>query len=294
MNAMTEFRDPRAVDAWDRSFRLREQDQLRDLTIDATWERVASALTVNDPSGITWSARYLAAFANWQLLPDERVLQWAGTGRSIETTDAPAAVLNLVPFVGCDASMLSIDGAALRNVAALAVRLLDDAAGLFVTRAQTLRIGMIGAADALLRLGLRYDSDAGRTQMSRVAAALAEGCLQGSVSLAAERGARVVVDAAQLRCWQERGTDPGLIAAAQRLGLRYVRLTAIDPHPLLASLANGVSDALDPVSGNARGISSPPSAADSRSGHSDHVDYLAARAAMRNAIQPWIDVEIAA
>jgi ribonucleoside-diphosphate reductase alpha chain len=37
------------------------------------------------------------------------------------------------------------------------------------------------------------------------------------------------------------------VAAAERHGLRHAALTAIDPQPRLALLANGIADALDPL-----------------------------------------------
>ena len=38
------FLDPVAVEAWDAWFRWREDGQLRDISVEATWERVAGAL----------------------------------------------------------------------------------------------------------------------------------------------------------------------------------------------------------------------------------------------------------
>jgi ribonucleoside-diphosphate reductase alpha chain len=280
MNASTEFRDPRAVDAWDSCFRLRDHSGLLDVTVDATWQRVASALQGAAGSEHAWTARYLDAFAHWRILPDERLLRFAGTGLPMGSSEPPAAVLNVAAFVGCDALALAIDRSALREAAALSVRMLDDAACLFGAQADSLRIGVIGTADALAKLGLDYDSDAARTAMALIVATIAEGCLRASVSLARERGARFEVDDDLHRRWRRRGVEPGLIADAQRSGLRFRDVTAIDPHPPLAAFANGVGDGLEP-SGSVPPVEGAGSGA------------RRARAAMRAAVQPWIDAVIA-
>jgi hypothetical protein len=60
-------------------------------------------------------------------------------------------------------------------------------------------------------------------------------------------------------------------------------LTAIDPHPRLARLANNVADALDPSSAPVV----PQATSDDVANARDHVSR-----AIRTAMQPWIDAPI--
>jgi ribonucleoside-diphosphate reductase alpha chain len=88
-----------------------------------------------------------------------------------------------------------------------------------------------------------------------------------------------------------------------------VRLTAIEPHPRLALLANNVSDALDPLSapdarcrvdapdgartlasaGFARSLRRQLGLADDESFATPVQAQLAAQTEMRAALQPWVD-----
>jgi hypothetical protein len=45
MQSDSAFMTPLAVETWDAWFRWRDRGQLRDRTIDATWERVATCLS---------------------------------------------------------------------------------------------------------------------------------------------------------------------------------------------------------------------------------------------------------
>jgi ribonucleoside-diphosphate reductase alpha chain len=259
---VTKFLATVSVDAWDAWFRWREDGELRDRTIDATWQRVADALaTVEADRGAEHARGFTDAFAHWRMLPDERLLENAGTLRNITLAPAPVAVLNASAFLADRGPGGSLDSARVAAVAALAVRALDDAlllAGANPGLAPGLRIGIIGMADAIAGCGLEYDSDAARDLAARFALALQEGCLAGAIELAAERG-EVAMDpavlAARLRAC---GVDAGLIADALRWGVRHRCCTAISSQPRLALLANNCADALDPLS--------QPAPARSRSG----------------------------
>ncbi len=224
------------------------------------------------------------------MLPDERVLSCAGAGRALPSGAALAAVVNLAVMVGGRSAGPSIDMSAVRESAALAVRMLDDAAAVFGTENLDLRVGWIGAADALSGIGLTYPSPQGRALMSQVAARLAEGCLEASVDLAQERGARVQVEPGRRRRWSGLGFDAALVMRACRYGLRYRSLTAIAPHPLLAAFANGVADGIDPPTIASR--PGPGRQLDPSPLRSTSVPDPAAGLAMRAAVQPWIDAPI--
>lgn len=308
------FIDLAAVEAWDAWFRWRERADLRDFFIEDTWRRVSAMLASVEPGGeaATWQTRFMGALASWRLLPDERLLASAGTGQITWREGVLHASLNAAGFVSAG-YIASIDLTALSDCAALAVRTLDNAALQASIAAQSLRVGMIGVADALALLGLRYDSDAGRTQAAAMAKALAEGCLRGSIMLAAERGscgreAPAFVARARLRGFPEE-----LLQAAARHGVRHVQLTAITSQSRLALLANDVADAADPLRGenHVHVISAPDGqcttvrssgyalnvlhADGSESGEvPDTLPEMSwmAQIKMRAALQPWIDEPI--
>jgi ribonucleoside-diphosphate reductase alpha chain len=285
--AATRFTDPLAVEAWDRWFRWRERSALRDVTIDATWWRVAEAIAaVERMQAPQWAHRFVDAFSRWRLLPDERLLTAAGTNTQLDGVDAPAAVLNVAAFVTPPlAGRAMFDKARFAEAAGLAVRLLDNALEAYGTRSNPprLRIGVIGMADSLHLLGMPYGSAEARAHAGSVALALAEGCLRSTIDLAAERGA---LDAPAGRDelaarWRSRGIPRWLIEQGIRRGVRHAALTAIEPHPRLASLANNVTDAIDPPPGSVR------------MGLEGSADTLgAAQREMRAAMQPWIDAPI--
>lgn len=284
MLPITSFTDPVAVETWDACFRWRDGEALRDVTIDATWWRVAEAVAaVEGAQAPLWAHRFVDAFSHWRLLPDERLLRAIGTRDGLRDLETPSAVVNLGAFVPPSwGTPPRFDGDRLALTAALAVRLLDDAvlACHPSPAATTLRIGVIGLANALDALGLPYYSEAAHQLARTIARTLAEGCLRGSLDLAEERGplASPSPSPDQVAQWHERGMPRHLVQRAQRIGLRHRALTAIDPHPMLAHLANHVSDAIDP----------PPAMV-----APDMIDAaLFAQFKMRSAMQLWIDAAI--
>ena len=293
----TRFTDPAAVDAWDHWFRWRHAEGLRDRTIDATWARVAQAVAeaVDDRACMR---RYIDAFSRWQLLPDERLLRSAGTASNPGPLDSPAATLNVSAFVTAPLTrQAQWDVEAFSRVAALAVRLLDDA--LVVAHGATpgfrdLRIGVIGFADALGLLGIGYADPEAVELVRRVGAALAHGTLRGAVDLAHERGPIDRHPVHRVALWRDRGTPAPLIDDALRWGVRHARLSAIERQPRLALLANNASDALDPAPPRHR----PRADGTANSQATPHtprvttVDHLTPQLALRAAIRPWIDAPI--
>jgi ribonucleoside-diphosphate reductase alpha chain len=254
MHAYSPFIDAAAVEAWDAWFRWRERDRLHDLSIEATWRRVAYALS--GERGL-WASRerseLFTALASWQLLLDERILESAGTPRQSWPDDRLVAALNLPMFVrGGFSAHAHFDSAAFEAVAGLAVRALDDAlllardAG---TEAPHLRIGVLGLGDALLMLGLPYGAEGARRQASAIAHGLAQGCLRATVQLAAERGRLPDSPQETVRRARARGIEEALVEQVERHGVRHAGLTAISSQPRLALLANNVSDALEPLPG---------------------------------------------
>ena len=164
------------------------------------------------------------------------------------------------------------------ETAALAAHLLDDAMLVFGgALSGGLRIGVIGFADALHKLGIAYASAGACVQARTFAIALAEGCLRGAIELAEERGAPEATPIDQLKLWRLREMPVGLVERASRNGVRHLIRTAIRNHPRLAMLADNTTDAIDPR----------PSAEGDAGGANG-----AARSEIRNAMQPWIDLPI--
>jgi ribonucleoside-diphosphate reductase alpha chain len=254
MRETSAFINLAAVEAWDAWFRWRREDELRDISIHDSWTRVSCALACAEKPGRvrTFEQRLGDALAEWQVLLDERILVTAGTGASLWPDDELIAVLNLASFVRAPAtSQASLNLDALESAAELAVNALDNAATLAANASDHsgmhLRIGLVGLADALALLGVRYDSDTGRNIARDIAAHLASGCLYGTLRLARERGARLDISECLTLGCKLRELSGELAAEAERLGLRQSRLTAITSQPRLALLANNVTDAIDPL-----------------------------------------------
>lgn len=287
----TRFTDPAAVEAWDSWFRWRDGSGLRDLDIDATWWRVANALAVVEGPFSPLLVRHLVnAFCRWSLLPDERLLQYAGTDTRIEELDSPAAVLNVAAFVSSPLTGLArFDRDSFMATAGLAVHLLDNALTLFSSARLpvALSIGVIGLTDAMRYLGCPLSSTEAREHAREIAMCLAEGCLRGSVLLASERGSPVTPSERSRLAerWRERGMPESLVADALAHGVRHTSLTAIQPHPRLAALANNVADAATPARYPTWQAPAPAGGP---------MQFSAAQGNLLAAMQPWIDAPIRA
>ncbi len=247
MHGTSPFINTAAVEAWDAWFRWRDRDRLHDLSIEATWQRVVGALSVAP------ALELMDACSSWRLLLDERILATAGTPAANWPADGLVAVVNAPMFVRRRFSTHAhIDTGSLAQTAALAVRALDNAAQQShgdPGSSASLRIGIIGMADALALLGARYDSALACRYAGQVCSAVAEGCFQESIRQARDRGARFQPGEHELDYAIERGFAAELVRDAARFGLRHTRLTAITSQPRLALLANNVANALDPLLG---------------------------------------------
>lgn len=295
MANVTRFTDPAAVDVWDAHFRWRVGDELRDRTIDATWQRTAAAIAAaNKSERARWTQRYADAFSAWQLLPDERLLRAAGTGATMTRFDPLHATINAAAFIlkpGTRHAHFDHDGFA--ATAALAVRLLDDALLVIDTSraAPDLCIGMMGVSDALASLGTSYTDASARQHVCAMAQTLAAGCLQGSVALMRDRGALTSTSPQCATTWLARGVPPALVKDALVHGMRHGRLTALERQPRLAMLANNICDALDPPAFYPAPFSArAPNALVNVAQQAD--DALLAQIELRGAVQPWIDAPI--
>jgi ribonucleoside-diphosphate reductase alpha chain len=312
------FLDPGAVEVWDAWFRWREDGQLRDVSIEATWERVARSLANAETAASSrWVARMVDVQARWQVVFDERILAGAGT-RNFAWPGDPVAVLNAASFVRAPFTPgAQFDFDSFRAAADLAVRGLDNALLLHSGGPDTpfadLHVGMMGVADALAMLGKRYDGPSGRVLAGQIAQALAQASLAANSSLAHDRGALSGAAVAAAELARLRGMPAMLVEAAQRTGVRHRRITAIASHRRLARLANDVADGLDTLdhdsqrdgeitaSGRIKRAGGYACLIANRDGaspgavaliDSQHNSSIVAQIGLRGAVQPWIDAPI--
>jgi hypothetical protein len=314
------FLDPAAVEVWDTWFRWREQGQLRDISVEATWERVARALAQAETAAFpNWLARLIDVQARWQVVFDERILAGAGT-RNFPWPRDPLAVLNAASFVRAPfAADSRFDFDSFHAAAELAVRGLDNALVLHQScyhhAFDDLRVGMIGIADTLAMMGRRHDSAPGHELAGQIAQALARACLAANSCLARDRGALPGAALAAVELARQRGMPTALVESAQRNGVRHRRVTAITSQPRLARLANDVTDGLDPLdcADSVRSTLSSSSGRTKRSGgyaslmakrggalagaaaafiESERNSSIAAQIGLRGAVQAWIDAPI--
>jgi len=285
----TKFTTAIAVDTWDAHFRWRVGDDLHDRTIDATWRRVASAVAgVEGDDAGKWEQRFIEAFQDWRIVPDARLLKWAGTGVDRIRLHDPRATLNLGAFVvRPHVSQAYFDYEAFSDMAALAVRFLDDAWLTYEGKspATAVCVGVMGFADALAALGYSYVSERACDFASALGKTLSAACLGSSLRLMQERGT----------CRLEPGTNQckavGDSCRAPCSVSRHPRTTAIHSQHLIGLFANNASDALDPITGSAWDMDSRwelPMRADPL----DTQQMLLQQIRIRGLFQPWIDAPI--
>lgn len=152
----------------------------------------------------------------------------------------------------------SFDADALVDTAQLAVRFLDNCLEmspypLAAQRAQArhtrrLGVGITGLADSLAMLGLRYESDEGRSFGARVAEMLRDACYSASIALATERGCCAAFRRdAYLETPFIRALPQVLRQRIARNGVRNSHLLAIAPAGSISLLAGNVSNGIEPI-----------------------------------------------
>jgi ribonucleoside-diphosphate reductase alpha chain len=167
--------------------------------------------------------------------------------------------INLTAFVGQPfTANASLDLEAISEVAAVAVRMLDDV--IEVSRfplpqqermargTRRIGLGITGLADVLIMLGLHYGSQPARELAAGVMRAICHAAYRCSVELAREKGPFPFFD-------RERYLEGEFICALPadvrdgiaRHGIRNSHLTAIAPTGTISLLANNVSSGIEPV-----------------------------------------------
>jgi ribonucleoside-diphosphate reductase alpha chain len=151
-----------------------------------------------------------------------------------------------------------LDLPALDAAAATAVSLLDAAIDASVfplpgqrdTAVATRRIGLgvMGLADALLMLGLRYDSAAARRAAGMAMRRICHSAYAASIALAQARGAFPAFDRDRYLAGRFVAALPARLRdRIARHGVRNSHLTAIAPTGSISLLAGGVSSGIEPI-----------------------------------------------
>jgi ribonucleoside-diphosphate reductase alpha chain len=167
--------------------------------------------------------------------------------------------LNLPAFLREPFSLgAKLDFAALEQTVPTAVRMLDNAVELSMyplpeqaEQSRTTRrigLGVTGLADALIMLGLRYDSVEGRDMAQRIVEHVRDAAYRASTELAEERGSFPRFDRdAYLAGEYVRSLPSAIRERIARRGIRNSHLLAIAPAGTISLLANNVSSGIEPV-----------------------------------------------
>ncbi len=192
--------------------------------------------------------------------------------RETLTATNPCGEIPLPPYGACDLGSLNLaafvvspfaadarlDLDALADAARLAVRFLDDvievsryplpAQAEEAHRKRRIGLGITGLADALVLLGLRYDSAAARTLAARTMQAVRDAAYRASIELAREKGAFPEFDAGPFLASGFAARLPADIRdAIAAHGIRNSHLLAIAPAGTISLLANNISSGIEPI-----------------------------------------------
>lgn len=184
----------------------------------------------------------------------------------------PCGEIPLPPYGACDLGSLNLtrfvvapftpqarfDLASLAATARIATRMLDNvySASTFPLPQQAkaarasrrLGLGLTGLADALIMLGLRYDSPDGRAAAVDAMRTINETAYEASIELARERGSFERFEARRYLASPFVARLPAALRdAIARDGIRNSHLTAIAPAGTISLVAGNVSSGLEPV-----------------------------------------------
>ncbi len=192
--------------------------------------------------------------------------------RETLTATNPCGEIPLPPYGACDLGSLNLtafvispyaaearlDLDALADAAGTAVRFLDNVIDVSryplpaqagqARRTRRIGLGITGLADALVMLGLGYDSDAARELAATAMRTLRDAAYRASVGLAREKGAFPAFEAeAFLASGFARRLPADLRDAIAVHGIRNSHLLAIAPAGTISLLANNLSSGVEPV-----------------------------------------------
>jgi ribonucleoside-diphosphate reductase alpha chain len=187
-------------------------------------------------------------------------------------TTNPCGEVPLPPYGACDLGSINLtrlirdpftpgaclDTERMIEIVSVAVRLLDNVidASRFplpkqreaVRTARRIGLGVTGLADALIMLGLRYDSDAARDFASDTMRVICRAAYRQSVAIAEEKGSFPALDRERFLAAPFIQTLPEDIRdSIARHGIRNSHLLAVAPTGTISLLAGNVSSGIEPV-----------------------------------------------
>ena len=188
------------------------------------------------------------------------------------TATNPCGEIPLPPYGACDLGSINLtqfvrrpftpeaalDEPALAATTRLATRLLDNvidasqfplpAQAAQAQRARRIGLGLTGLADALMMLGLAYESPQAREVAAGMMRTVCHEAYRASIALAREKGACPAFDRDRYLEGRFIRTLPADVRdGIARHGIRNSHVTAIAPTGTISLLANNVSSGLEPV-----------------------------------------------
>ncbi|MBW8371132.1 MAG: adenosylcobalamin-dependent ribonucleoside-diphosphate reductase [Thiobacillus sp.] len=192
--------------------------------------------------------------------------------RETLTATNPCGEIPLPPYGACDLGSLNLaafvtspfavdarlDLHALAAAAALAVRFLDNVIDVSryplpaqaeqARKTRRVGLGITGLADALVLLGLRYDSAAARTLAAHAMQTVRDAAYRASIELAREKGGFPALDRTAFLASGFATRLPADIRHAITVhGIRNSHLLAIAPAGTISLLANNISSGIEPI-----------------------------------------------
>lgn len=249
---------------------------IRAVDADDAWPLVFGAQVIRTlKARDLWDRMLRAAYGSGEpgVLFIDRINRESNLGY-VETIHAcnPCGEMPLPPYGACDLGSINLarfvshpfsdkagfDFEFVASTVHLAVRFLDNVLDLshfpLMAQAEQARsarrigLGITGLADALIMLGLDYDSNAGREFTARVLGTMRNAAYESSVKLAEEKGSFPLFDADAFldRPFTHRLPE-GIRALIRRRGIRNSHLLAIAPTGSISLLAGNVSAGIEPV-----------------------------------------------
>ncbi len=115
-------------------------------------------------------------------------------------------------------------------------------------RTRRIGLGITGLADALIMLGLHYDSEAARAQSAVIMRSICHAAYRSSIQLAQEKGAFPGFDSHRyVRSKFVASLPTDIIESIRQHGIRNSHLLAIAPAGTISLLAGNVSSGIEPV-----------------------------------------------
>ena len=109
-------------------------------------------------------------------------------------------------------------------------------------------LGFLGLGDALVMLGLRYDSDAGRAMAQSIAAAMRDHAYRASIELAVEKGAFPLFDQRYLASKFVQRLPDAIRSDLGKRGIRNSHLLSIAPTGTISlAFADNASNGIEPA-----------------------------------------------